>query len=466
MTWTSHPRALLTLVCSAQFLVVLDMSVVSVALPELRAELGMSASTGHWVMTAYAVTFGGFLLVGGRTADAFGRRRALVVGAALFTVASLVCGIAPSGAVLIVARAAQGIGGALLSTAAFGMLVSTFEVGRARTRAIAAWGSAGSLGAVAGFVAGGALTEIFGWRAIFIASVPVGSVLLMAGRALLPDSRSEAVISIDVAGATFVTAGVAGVAFVVTSGALVGWTSLPVLAVATGAVGALATFVRRELRSRQPLVPSSLVRDRSFAVAGLVGISYGSSVLAILTLLALYLQVGRGLSALETGAVLLLLRVPAVAWARFAGRAVGRFGPRIFLVIGTALMSLGLLMLSRLPGQGPMALTLVPALLALGIAIPTLGVSVSATALGGVHPDDAAVGSGLLTSFQWVGGALGFAVVSAVAGLSDADDGDALEIVGSVHAGFLASAALCAVAGAVAAAKLLRPRTAAAVAPS
>jgi EmrB/QacA subfamily drug resistance transporter len=437
-------RLQLGLLCCAQFLVVLDLTIVTAALPVLRNDLGLSGRSVHWVMTAYAVTFGGFLIVAGRAADAHGRRRLLVLGATIFTLASLACGLAPGSTVLITSRAAQGVGGALLSSAAFGMLVAAFPVGRERMRAMATWAATGSLGAVVGFVAGGALTETLGWRAIFLAAVPVGAVLATAARLVLPESRSNGVIVVDLVSAALATLGVASLALLVTGGASLESPRAGALVLIP--VAMLGAFVARELRSSQPLVPSALVRDRSFIATGVVGIAYGSSVLCLLVLLALYLQVGRGIGALHAALLLLLLRGPAVGWARLAGRLVSRIGPRPVVAAACSSMAVGQLLLSQLPAEGPFLTTLLPGLLVLGLAIPCLGVSVPAAALAGVRADDAGIGSGLLTTFQWVGGSLGFACVTAIAGTSGTARTSAPGAVAYAHKGLVACAALCVIA--------------------
>jgi EmrB/QacA subfamily drug resistance transporter len=438
-----HARGLLTVVCAAQFMVVLDLTIVNVALPALQADLGLSAHSLHWVVSAYAVAFGGFLLVGGRAADALGRRRVLVAGAALFTAASLACGLAPSGAVLVAARAAQGLGAALLSPSAFGLLVAAFPAGRERTRAIAAWGSIGSLGAVFGLALGGALTELLGWQAVFLANVPAGVLLLALAPVVLPPSRATRRLPVDVAGAALATVGIAALAYLLSNGPATGWTSRPTAYAAALTAVALTAFVLRERRSRHPLLPSTLLRDRRFVGAGIVGLVYGATMLGMLLLLAVYLQAGRGLSPLHAGAALLLLRAPAVGWARVVGRLVARYGPQRFLVLGSVLMTTGLLSLVRVPAEGPLVTSLVPSLLVLGLAIPCLFVSVNAAALGAIEADRAALGSGLLSTFQWVGGALGLALVAAVSGDAHSHAGaPAGAVVDGVHTGFLACGAL------------------------
>jgi EmrB/QacA subfamily drug resistance transporter len=459
MRGNAPPRLALAVLCTAQFLVVLDMTVVTVALPELQAGLGLPGASAHWVMTAYAVAFGGSLLVGGRAADAYGRRRMLRVGAGLFAAASLACAVAPTAAVLLLARAGQGVGGALLSTAAFGILVATFEAGPVRTRAIATWGSVGSLGAISGFVVGGALTQFLGWRAVFLATAPVGALLLAVAPRVVPGSRVERATAVGGRGAVLATAGVASLTLAVSSASAAGPTSVRALGAVGFGVVALAAFVLHERRSTRPLVPSGLLRGRSFAAAGVVGVAYGSTMLAVLMLLAVYLQSARGLSALEAGALMLLLRVPAIGWARVAGRLVGRFGPGPFLLLGSAAMALGVLLLARVATEGPLAPQIVPGLLVLGAAIPSVAVAVSAAALGDVRPTDAGVGAGLLTTFQWVGGSLGFAVVSAIAGDPHAAAGGSVDaVVASVHAGLLATTGLALAALLVAAVALTSPR--------
>lgn len=347
MARRQRPRLLLMLLSSAQFLVVLDMTIVNVALPSLQADLELSSGSAQWVMTAYAIAFGGFLLVGGRAGDAFGRRRALVAGAALFTVASVACSLAPTAPLLIAARGAQGLGGALLSTAAFGTLVASFEAGASRARAIATWASTGSSGAVAGFVAGGAITDLLGWRAVFLAGVPLGCVLVAAAPRFLPESRGVRK-PVDAAAAVLATIGVALLAFVVSSGTGFGWRGISLIGVA---LTMLAAFAARERFSAAPLVPTGLLRRRSFLTASAAGVAYGSSMLGVLMLLSVYLQAARGLSALAAGGLMLLLRVPAIGWARVAGRLVGRFGPHPFIVLGIALFAFGLVLLTGLPAE-------------------------------------------------------------------------------------------------------------------
>jgi EmrB/QacA subfamily drug resistance transporter len=454
VTAPAHPRLVLALLCCGQFLVVLDMTVVNVALPSVQADLGISPLAAQWVMTAYAIAFGGFLLVGGRAADAVGRRLVLTLGAGLFTTASLACSLAPSGGILIAARGVQGVGGALLSTSAFGILAATFTDGPGRAKAIATWASIGSLGAVAGLLVGGAIAQLLGWRAIFLASVPVGCILVLATRRVLPESRG-ARVSVDVLGAALATAGVATLALVVSADLGFTWQGLTLLGVA---IAILAAFAARDRRTAQPLLPPGLLRGRSFLTASAAGVAYGSSMLAVLMLLAVYLQTARGLSALETGVLLLLLRAPAIGWARVAGRLVGRFGPYPFLLTGIALFAAGLLILSGLPSEGPFAIRLATGLLVLGVAIPCLSVSVPAAALEGVRESETGVGSGLLTTFQWVGGALGFALVTAIAG--DPQSSGREHVAAIVQSGFTACAALCLVSFVLALVPLARPRAA------
>jgi EmrB/QacA subfamily drug resistance transporter len=467
MAGATHPRWLLALACSAQFMVVLDVTIVNVALPSLRDELELSTRGLHWVVSAYAVAFGGFLLVGGRVADALGRRRVLVTGAMLFTAASLACGLAPSGAVLVGSRAVQGLGAALLSPAAFGLVVASFAEGRERTRAIAVWGSIGSLGAVTGLAAGGVLTELLGWRAVFLVNVPVCLTLVALAPVLLPASRATRRTPVDLTGAVLATAGVAALAYLLSNGGALGWRSASSAGSAAVAVAALALFALRQRWAPHPLLPAGFLRNGRFVGAGTVGLLHGAVMLGMLLLLAVYLQEGRGFTPLQAGIVLLLLRGPAVGWARLVGRLVGRFGPEPFLVLGSALMATGLLFLTRLPADGPLATSLVPGLAVLGLAIPCLFVSVNAAALGRVDPDQAALGSGMLSTLQWMGGALGLALVAALARDPAAGaDAPPSAVVEGVHTGFLACALLGVLALALAVGVVLAPRLRAAPAPA
>jgi EmrB/QacA subfamily drug resistance transporter len=451
-------RALLSLVGAAQFLVVLDVTIVNVALPSLQRDLRLSPTGLHWVVTAYAVIFGGALLMGGRLSDVVGRRRAFTIGLAVFTSASLACGLAPSGAALVTARVGQGVGAAVLSPAAFAILVAAFPAGRERNRAIAAWGSIGSLGAVAGLVVGGVLTELTGWRSVFLLNVPFGVVALAAIRTVIPSAPASRTGRVDVGGALLVTTGIGALVFVLSNGPVAGWGSRTTLVALAAASVTLAWFVLCERRAPEPLLPRHMLADRGLLVAGAVGVVHGAVMLGMLLLLAVYLQGARGLSSLETGASLLLLRAPAIGWASLAGRLVTRLGPQPVLVAGSALMATGLCFLSGVPADGPMTTTLVPGLLVLGLAIPCSFVSASAAALGSTPLEQAGVTSGLLKALQWIGGAFGLAIVAAASGGLDTDAGDAGVLAERIRTGFLACTLLAALGVAVACLGLVRVR--------
>ena len=451
-------RGLLALIGAAHFLVVLDLTIVNMALPDLQFELGLSAPGLHWVVTAYAVAFGGFLLVGGRLGDVLGRRRVFAAGVATFTLASLACGIAPSGETLVGARVVQGIGAALLSPGAFAILLAAFPSGPSRTRAIAVWGSIGSLGAVIGIAAGGALTALVGWRSVFLVNIPFGVLVLAVTRTVVPEGRAVRRRSVDVLGGALATCGVAGIVFVLSNGAVSGWTVPSTIAAAGAAALALGSFALRQRDAADPLVPLGLATDRGFLSAGASGLLSGAVMLGILLLLAVYLQAGRGLSPLQAAAAVLLLRAPSIGLTGLVGRLVTRLGPQPVLVLGSTLMLVGLVLLSRLPGGGSIAGTLVPALLVLSLAVPCVFVAVSAAALGNVAVEHAGVASGLLTAFQWIGGALGLALVAAVTGGVEATATHADAVADSARAGFLACTALAAVGLAVACLGLARTR--------
>jgi EmrB/QacA subfamily drug resistance transporter len=406
------------LLCAVQFMVVLDVTIVNVALPAIGSDLGFSASGLQWVVGAYAVVFGGFLLLGGRAADLAGRRRMLRAGLVLFSASSAVCGLAWSPDVLVAARCLQGLGAALLSPAALSLLAARFPEGRERASALGAWGSVGAFAAASGFLLGGLVVQLLSWEWIFLANVPIGMLALVATPFVLDESRAGGPRGLDLTGAVYVTGGVALLVYALTApreGVLL--TRGALLLLATAAV-LLALFARRQRRAPLPLIPRGAIRWRSVAGANLAGFLQGAMMLATYLLLALGMQQVLGYSPIATGLGLLAVRGTSIGWARVAGGLVGRHGPRPVLLAGMAAMTLGLLLLTRLAPGASYATTLLPGLLVMGLAIPFVFVGAGAAALSGVHPDDAGLASGLLAASQWVGGAIGLALVSAVSGWS------------------------------------------------
>ncbi|HET9243339.1 MAG TPA: MFS transporter [Gaiella sp.] len=456
----TRSRLLLPVLGAAHFLVVLDVTIVNMALPALQTELGLSPTGLHWVVTAYAVTFGGSLLLAGRLGDLVGHRRVFVTGLVTFTLTSIGCGLAWSGPTLVVARIGQGVGAALLSPAAFSLLLSTSHGVRERNRAIATWGSIGSLGAVMGIVLGGALTEAAGWRSIFLVNVPVGLAALVALPFVVAAGRPSATGRLDVVAGALATLGVGAFALALSDAPLAGWTSPSTAVTAAVGVVAVALFARRDRRAADPLLPWALLAEARFLVPAVLGLVQGGAVLGMLFLLAAYLPTAHGLSALETAAALLVLRVPALGWAGVVGRLVTRFGAEPALVGGTALLAAGLWLLAAIRPDGQAAWATLPALLILGLAIPASFVPASVAALAPVPVDRTGIASGLLKALQWIGGALGIALVAATSGGLDTAGADARSLSDGARAGFLALAVVTTGAAMVACHGFVRVRRA------
>jgi EmrB/QacA subfamily drug resistance transporter len=410
------PRARLALavLCAAQFLVVLDITVVNVALPAIREDLAIAPGRLHWAISAYAVAFGGLLLVAGRLADLLGRRRVFLGGVALFGAASLAAGLAPGGEILAAARALQGVGAALISPAALAVLAQAFGEGRARTRALAAWGTVGALAAASGVLLGGILVELLDWRWIFLVNVPVAAAALALGPTVLPGHRGHPGRRVNVTGALLVTAvpalAVAGLA----EAAVSGWGHPAVLGPLAGAAAAGALAWARERVAVEPLLPARVLRSPAVGAANLAGFLHGAMMLGSFLLLALHMQEVLGMSPIQTGAGLLAVRATSAVWAPLGARLVAAAGARPVLTGAMAAMTAGLALLARAPAGGGYAPGLLPGLLVLGLAIPALFLTVNLIALEGVPVADAGLASGLLNTSQWVGGAVGVAAVSAV----------------------------------------------------
>src|SRR5213594_3305743 len=335
-----HRWRVLAVVATAFFMTILDVSIVNVALPSIGRDLHFSQENLQWVITAYAIAFGGFLLLGGRAADLLGRRRVFVVGVALFSAASLVCGLANSEGMLIAARAVQGIGGAIISPAALSIVTASFEEGADRNKALGIWGALGGSGAAVGVLAGGVLTKYLGWEWIFFVNVPVGTLVLVLTPRIVPESRREgAERSYDVLGAVLVSGGLALFVYSISRAPDVGWGSARtiLLLVASGAL--LVGFLVNERRVRDPLMPFHIFRVRTVAGANVVGTLLGAVLFANFFLLTLYVQNVLGYSALKTGVTFVATAGTAVVSAGVAQALTTRFGPRPIIAIGLALLT-------------------------------------------------------------------------------------------------------------------------------
>jgi EmrB/QacA subfamily drug resistance transporter len=412
-----NPWSTLAVLAVAQFMVVLDVTIVNVALPDIQQDLGFSASGLQWVVSAYTLLFGGFLLLGGRTADLLGRRRLFIVGLALFGVTSLLAGLAQNPEQLVVLRALQGLGGALLSPAAFAILTVTYKHGRERNIAMGVWGGLAGLGGTLGVIAGGLLVDSLSWRWVFLVNVPIAIVLALVVPVFVAESKvtPTGARTFDVAGALLSTAGLLAIVLGVIRAEPLGWTSFEVIALLVGGAALLATFIRVESRSAAPLVPLNLFRSRGLTTSSLALALNGAAFLAMFFLTAIFLQQVRGLTALETGLQFLPMGFAAILSAVISAQLVTRFGTKPVQLGGAVLSVVGLLLLSRADATGSYATTILPGLILFGIGIIAVGTPASITAVADVSHDQAGAASGVMNAGYQVGGALGLAAITTLA---------------------------------------------------
>jgi EmrB/QacA subfamily drug resistance transporter len=446
-----NPWSTLAVLAVAQFMVVLDVTIVNVALPDIQRDLGFSATGLQWVVSAYTLLFGGFLLLGGRAADLLGRRRLFIVGLLLFGVTSLLAGLAQSPEQLVVMRAVQGLGGAMLSPAAFAIITVTFAHGRERNIAMGVWGGLAGLGGTLGVIAGGLLVDSLSWRWVFLVNVPIAIALAAIVPLFVRESKitSTGTRTFDVAGAVLSTAGLLAIVLGVIRAEPLGWSSFEVLALLAGGVVLLAGFVRVEARSPAPLVPLSLFRSRGLTTSILALALNGAAFLAMFFLTAIFLQQVRGLTALETGLQFLPMGFAAIGSAVLASQLVTRFGTKPVQFGGAALSVVGLLLLSRADATGSYALTILPGLVLFGIGIIATGTPASIAAVADVEHEQAGAASGVVNAGYQVGGALGLAAIttlasSHVAGLVAGGSGAQDALVGGFERGLLLAAVFAA----------------------
>ena len=405
----------LALICAVQFMVVLDIAIVNVALPSIQADLGFSQENLQWVICAYALVFGGFMLLGGRLADILGRRGVFMGGLVIFSVGSLLCGIAWSDKSLIAARALQGLGAATITPAALSILTTTFTEGRERNIALGAWGAVGGFGAAAGVLLGGILTDLLSWEWIFFVNIPVGVVGLILSPILLSESKDAHGQSHDVPGAVLVTSGLVLLVLGITQGYGWGWTSATTIGVFVAAAALLAAFVVWELRQSEPLVPFSIFRLQTLTAANVAGFIMGTAMFSMFLMLTLYMQQVLGYSPIETGLGYLAVAGTAVIWANVAAVAVNRVGVKPALILGMSMLTIGLLYFTQVSVGGSYWTDLFPGFLVLGVAIPFAFVPITIAALAGTKPEEAGLASGLINTSQQIGGAVGIAILSTIA---------------------------------------------------
>ena len=405
----------LALLAAVQFMVVLDIAIVNVALPSIQADLGFSQANLQWVISAYALVFGGFLLLGGRTADLLGRRRIFMVGLVMFTIGSLLCGLAWDEASLIGARAIQGLGAATISPAALAILMTTFAEGRERNIALGVWGAVGGFGAAAGVLLGGVLTDALSWEWIFFVNIPVGLAALALAPVLLKESRDTRVKSFDALGAVLVTSGLTAAVLAITQGNEWGWSSGRTLGVFALSAALLVGFVVWENRVAEPLMRFGILRTKTVLGANVAGFILGTALFSMFLMLTLYMQQVLGYSAMKTGVAYLAVAGTSIIWANVAAAMVTRVGVRPLIAGGMAVLTLGLLLFTQVSVDGSYVSDLLPGFLLVAFGLAFCFVPISIAALAGVRQAEAGLASGLINTSQQIGGAVGIALLSSIA---------------------------------------------------
>ena len=406
----------LALLAMTQFVIILDASIVNVALPSIGTDLELSQDDLSWVVNAYTLTFGGFLLLGGRLADLLGRRRMFITGLILFGLASLAGGLAQAEWQLIAARAIQGLGAAIVSPAALSIITTTFTEGKERNTALGVWGAVAGAGGAAGVLMGGVLTEYLGWEWVLWVNVPIALVAASLAPRLLAESRDETASSFDVPGAVSVTAGLAVLVYALVDAESAGWGSTQTLALIPLALVLLGTFVLIESRTRHPLMPFSIFRLRTLRGANVVGLLVGMSLFSMFFFISLYLQQVLGYEPLKAGLAYLPLSALIIISAGVGSNLVTRIGFKPTLIAGLLFTASGLLWFSQVsaPGGSYLGDVLFPSMLA-AIGLGLSFVSVTIAAVTGTKPAEAGLASGLINTSQQVGGALGLAITATVA---------------------------------------------------
>ena len=442
----------LLILCLGTLMIVLDTTIVNVALPTIKRSLGFSASSLAWVVNGYLLTFGGFLLLGGRLGDIFGPRRMFIGGIALFTLASLGCGLADSQGLLVAARLIQGFGGATVSAVSLALTMALFVEDADRAKAMGIFGFVAAGGGTVGVLAGGVLTDLLSWHWIFLVNVPIGVCVCLLGLRLLPAGSRNAGQKLDVGGAVCVTAALMLAVYAIVNGNQAGWTSAQTLGLLGGAVVLLAAFLTIESRVPSPLMPLGLFRSRNLATANGLGVLWAGALFAWFFLVALYLQLVLGYSPLKVG--LAFLPANLIMGALSIGVSallVMRFGLKRPLAAGLALACAGLLLFARVPVHGSFAADILPPMILLGLGGGIVFNPLLLAAMGDVEPSDAGLASGLVNTAFMMGGALGLAILASVAAsrtssLLASHDSQAVALVGGYHIAFMIGAGFALIA--------------------
>ena len=457
----------LVIVCLGDLMIVLDVTIVGVALPSIREDLGFSETSLAWVVNAYLLTFGGFLLLGGRLGDLFGHRRLFIAGIGLFTAASLACGLASSQAALIGARAVQGVGGAIVSAVALSLIVTLFTEPAERAKAMGVFGFVAAGGGSIGVLLGGIITDTLAWNWIFLVNIPIGIAVVAFSLVVLPGGRRSGTrVRLDIAGAVTVTASLMVAVYAIVNGNEVGWTTTRTLGLLAVAGALLAMFLVIESRVEEPLVPLGLFRLRNLAVSNVVGVLWAAAMFAWFFLSALYLQLVLGYSPLEVGLAFLPGNlIMAVFSLGLSARLVMRFGIRKPLSVGLGLAALGLLLFARAPVDGTFVVDVLPSMILLGVGAGMAFNPVLLAAMGDVPQEEAGLASGVVNTAFMMGGALGLAVLASLAAsrtdtLVGEGSSEIEALAAGYHAAFLVGAIFAGGAATIGA-LLLRPREAA-----
>src|SRR6478735_9861462 len=412
----TNPWIVLVLVCFAQFMVVLDATIVNVALPSIQKDLHLSEGNLQWIINAYTLVFGGFLLLGGRLGDLLGRKRLFLIGLVIFTGASLLDGLATGESMLIGARALQGLGAALIAPAALSIITTTFEEGAERARALGVWAAIAIGGSAVGLILGGVITQYFSWPWIFFVNVPVGIVAFVLSNRLISESRDESAHrSYDVAGAVAVTGGLMTLVYALVGAQSAGWTSARTIGLFTFAFVLLAAFIVIEQRAKAPLVRLSIFRVRSLLTGNISMFLAMSGIFAMFFFNTLYTQQVLGYGPLEAGLAFLPFTFGIVVSAGLASRFAPRLGVRPVAVTGFLLAAAGLLLLTQLPVDGSYVVDLLPALILTSLGMGAVFMPLTLIATTGLKDEDQGLASGLFNTSQQVGGALGLAVLTTIA---------------------------------------------------
>jgi EmrB/QacA subfamily drug resistance transporter len=418
----TSPWLVLILVCFAQFMVVLDATIVNVALPSIQRSLHFSPASLQWIVNSYTLVFGGFLLLGGRAADLIGRKRLFLAGVAVFSVASLLNALAPSGSFLIASRGLQGLGGALVAPAALSIITTTFAEGEMRTRALAVWAGVAAGGGAFGLLLGGILTDTLSWKWIFLVNVPIGVVAFLLSLRFVPESRVEGGHrTFDLAGAAAVTAGLVVLVYAIVKAQAYGWTSARTLGLTAIALVLLAAFGAIERQSKAPLVRLDIFLVRSLASANTVMLLVAGGLFSMFFFASLYVQEILGYSPLRAGFAFLPVTAGIIAGSGVAAQLIRRIGVRAQVVIGLGVAALGLALLTRITPGGTYVGELLPGLVVMSIGMGLTFVPLTLIATTNVVPDDAGLASGLFNTAQQVGGSLGLAILSTVAASRTSD---------------------------------------------